>query len=53
MSFYEKLLTSSKAKGAAYLVLIDPDKIANEKLPAFMEQSNGGWSGRFPRRRRM
>lgn len=39
MSIYEQLLASSGAHGAAYLVLIDPDKIANEKLPAFIEQA--------------
>ncbi len=39
MSIYEQLLASSAAHGAAYLVLIDPDKIANDKLPAFIEQA--------------
>jgi phosphoglycerol geranylgeranyltransferase len=39
MSIYEQLLVSSAAHGAAYLVLIDPDKIENDKLPAFVEQA--------------
>ncbi len=36
---YNTLLQSAQTRGASYLVLIDPDKIANEKLPAFVEQA--------------
>ena len=39
MSIYESLLSTSKTKGAAYCVLIDPDKIEASKLPAFVEQA--------------
>jgi phosphoglycerol geranylgeranyltransferase len=39
MSIYESLLTTSKSKGAGYFVLIDPDKIATDKLPSFVEQA--------------
>lgn len=34
---YEHLISVSQTKGAGYCVLIDPDKIAAEKLPAFVE----------------
>ncbi|MDP1676735.1 MAG: geranylgeranylglyceryl/heptaprenylglyceryl phosphate synthase [Bacteroidota bacterium] len=39
MSIYESLLATSKSKGAAYFVLIDPDKVASDKLPSFVEQA--------------
>ncbi|MFA6468860.1 MAG: geranylgeranylglyceryl/heptaprenylglyceryl phosphate synthase [Bacteroidota bacterium] len=39
MSIFERFLASSKSKGAGYFVLIDPDKIAPEKLPSFVEQA--------------
>ncbi|MDE3057912.1 MAG: geranylgeranylglyceryl/heptaprenylglyceryl phosphate synthase [Bacteroidota bacterium] len=35
-SIYEKLLSTSKSKGAAYLVLIDPDKINGNDIPDFV-----------------
>jgi len=39
MSVYEKLLSTSKSKGAGYFVLIDPDKIGTDKLPSFVQQA--------------
>ncbi|MEW5797727.1 MAG: geranylgeranylglyceryl/heptaprenylglyceryl phosphate synthase [Bacteroidota bacterium] len=39
MYIYQSLLSTSKTKGAAYLVLVDPDKVAPEKLPAFIQQA--------------
>ena len=36
---YNSLLERSKQQGAAYFVLIDPDKIASDKLPSFIEQA--------------
>ena len=39
MSIYESLLSTSKTKGAGYFILIDPDKIASDKLPSFVEQA--------------
>jgi len=39
MSIYEKLLSTSKSKGAGYFVLIDPDKIEAAKLPSFVEHA--------------
>jgi phosphoglycerol geranylgeranyltransferase len=39
MSVYESLLATSRSKGAGYFVLIDPDKIAADKLPSFVEQA--------------
>lgn len=36
MSIYDKLLAVSKQKGAAYLVLIDPDKINSTDIPDFV-----------------
>ncbi len=39
MSIYESLLATSKSKGAGYFVLVDPDKIASDKLPSFIEQA--------------
>ena len=40
MSIYDSLLSISRSKGAGYFVLIDPDKIAADKLPSFIEQSS-------------
>lgn len=37
MKIYNNLLNTISAKGAAYLVLIDPDKISHEKLPVFVK----------------
>lgn len=39
MTIYQSLLSASQSKGAAHLVLIDPDKITLEKLPAFIQQA--------------
>lgn len=39
MSTYQQLLASAEKHGAAHLVLVDPDKIANDALPAFAEQA--------------
>ena len=39
MSIYELFLAAAKSKGAGYFVLIDPDKIASDKLPSFIEQA--------------
>jgi putative glycerol-1-phosphate prenyltransferase len=36
---YTSLLSTAKFKGACYFVLIDPDKIAADKLPSFVEQA--------------
>jgi phosphoglycerol geranylgeranyltransferase len=41
MSIYQSMLSAASANGAAYCVLIDPDKIAADKLPAFIEQATG------------
>jgi len=37
MSVFEKLLKTRENFGAGYLVLIDPDKLSTEKIPAFMQ----------------
>jgi len=37
MSIYENLLNTINSKGAAYLVLIDPDKISLTRLPGFLK----------------
>lgn len=47
MKIYESLLSTSKTKGAAYLVLVDPDKIAPEKLPAFSQQATAAGADAF------
>jgi len=39
MSIYQKLLSAVSEHGAAYLVLVDPDKIDETAFPAFVEQS--------------
>ncbi len=39
MSIYQSLLSTSKTKGAAYFVLIDPDKINEKALPAFVQRA--------------
>lgn len=36
---YQSMLNISQNRGAAYCVLVDPDKIAADKLPAFTEQA--------------
>lgn len=38
-TIYQQLLTISGTKGAGYFVLIDPDKIASDRLPSFVEQA--------------
>jgi phosphoglycerol geranylgeranyltransferase len=47
MSIYQSLLSVAATKGAAYLVLIDPDKIAPEKLPAFIRQATEAGADAF------
>ena len=47
MKIYESLLSTSKTKGAAYLVLVDPDKISPEKLPAFIQQATTAGADAF------
>ena len=47
MKIYESLLSTSKTKGAAYLVLVDPDKIYPEKLPAFIQQATTAGADAF------
>ena len=37
MKTYSYLLNTISTKGAAYLILIDPDKISQEKLPVFVK----------------
>jgi phosphoglycerol geranylgeranyltransferase len=39
MTIYHSLLSVSQSKGAAHLVLIDPDKIAPDTLPSFVQQA--------------
>ncbi|HTR82577.1 MAG TPA: geranylgeranylglyceryl/heptaprenylglyceryl phosphate synthase [Bacteroidota bacterium] len=39
MSIYQTLLSSSKAKGAAYLILVDPDKIDGDNFAKFVEHA--------------
>lgn len=39
MHVYHTLLSSSQSHRAAHLLLIDPDKISLEKLPAFVQQA--------------
>lgn len=38
-TIYQQLLATSQSKGAAYLVLIDPDKIEVNQLPSFVQQA--------------
>jgi phosphoglycerol geranylgeranyltransferase len=38
MSVFEKLLKTREEQGAGYWVLLDPDKLIHEHIPAFMEQ---------------
>lgn len=47
MNIYQSLLSTSKTKGAAYLVLVDPDKVAPEKLPAFIQQATAAGADAF------
>ncbi len=37
MKVYEHLINTISSKGAAYLILVDPDKITFEKLPHFIK----------------
>jgi putative glycerol-1-phosphate prenyltransferase len=37
MKIYNYLLNTISTKGAAYLILIDPDKISHDKLPVFVK----------------
>jgi putative glycerol-1-phosphate prenyltransferase len=39
MSVYQTLLSAAANKGAAYLVLVDPDKIDRSNFPKFIEQA--------------
>lgn len=39
MSIHQQLLDGAAKRGASYLVLVDPDKIAPEQLPAFTRQA--------------
>jgi len=39
MSTYETLLSSSNTRGAAYLVLVDPDKIDGNGFPKFIQHA--------------
>lgn len=39
MSIYQTLLSAASDKGAAYLILIDPDKIDRNNLPEFIGQA--------------
>jgi putative glycerol-1-phosphate prenyltransferase len=47
MTIYQSLLETSQRRGAAYLVLIDPDKIAPEKLPGFITQATDAGADAF------
>jgi putative glycerol-1-phosphate prenyltransferase len=43
MNTYERLLQTKRNRGAGFLLLIDPDKIDNKKLPSFIRNaSNAG-----------
>jgi len=39
MKVFDSLLKILKEKGAGYFVLIDPDKLATEKIPGFMKKA--------------
>ncbi|MBI4428238.1 MAG: geranylgeranylglyceryl/heptaprenylglyceryl phosphate synthase [Ignavibacteriales bacterium] len=39
MKTFEKLMSIKRDRGAGYLILIDPDKIVRDKLPAFVRES--------------
>lgn len=39
MNTFERLTRIREERGAGYLILIDPDKIAEEKLPGFVRQA--------------
>lgn len=46
MKIYQQLLNTISAKGAAYLILIDPDRINLDRLPLFAKQcENSGVDG--------
>ena len=40
MSVYQSLVSTANAKGAAYLILVDPDKIDPHGFPKFIEQAS-------------
>ena len=39
MSVYQTLVSAANTKGAAYLILVDPDKIDAHEFPGFIEQA--------------
>jgi hypothetical protein len=39
MSVYQTLVTAANAKGAGYLVLVDPDKIDGKTFVEFIEEA--------------
>jgi putative glycerol-1-phosphate prenyltransferase len=39
MTTFERLLSVRKQRGAGYLILIDPDKIQDDRLPAFVRNA--------------
>lgn len=47
MSIYQSLLSSSAAKGAAYLILIDPDKIESNNVPKFIQHATDAGADGF------
>jgi len=40
MTIFERLIDSGKKNRAAYFILLDPDKLADEHIPAFMQRCN-------------
>ena len=40
MNIYKQLIQTIEKKGAAYLILIDPDKLNSDKLEAFIKKCN-------------
>ena len=40
MNIYKRLIQTIEKKGAAYLILIDPDKLNSDKLEAFVKRCN-------------
>ena len=47
MKTFERLLKIKRERGAGYLILIDPDKIDHQKLPAFVRESTEAGSDGF------
>ncbi len=39
MTTFDRLMSSRKQRGAGYLILIDPDKIQEDRLPAFVRNA--------------